>query len=133
MRNLALIAALGATSACAGSGFIPAPSNAPVYQPAAQSPPAPVRQPVRQPMRGPQSIIGQSAQALTARLGKTRIDLREGDARKLQFAGPTCVLDIYLYPREYGTQPVATHAEARLKDGGASIDSAACTSEIARR
>ncbi|MBV7265530.1 hypothetical protein [Erythrobacter ani] len=128
MRNLVLIAMLGATSACAGSGFIPAPSNAPVFQPPTQS-----RTQAAEASSGPASIIGQRAQALTSRFGTARIDLTEGDARKLQFAGRTCILDIFLYPRANGAQPVATHVEARLRDGGRGADSEACAAEIARR
>ncbi|MBD2843149.1 hypothetical protein [Erythrobacter rubeus] len=128
MRNLALIAMLCATSACAGSSFIPAPSNAPVFQPPAQT-----RTQTPQTSQGPASIISQPARSLTSRFGEARIDLTEGDARKLQFAGRTCVLDVFLYPRGNTAQPVATHVEARLRDGGAATDSEACAREIARR
>ena len=91
------------------------------------------RPPQVQRETGLRSIIGQRAEALKSRFGKTRIDLSEGDARKLQFAGETCVLDIYLYPLEADAVPVATHVEARRRAGGASIDKQACLAEIARR
>lgn len=133
MRKIAVLSILLTLPACAGGGFIPAPSNAPVFQgggnaPAAATAPAPIRQNV-----GPADIIGLSAETLTARFGQTRIDLAEGDARKLQFAGSSCVLDIYLYPTQRGTQPVASHVAARLRNGGTSVDAVACAAEIQRR
>lgn len=78
-------------------------------------------------------VIGSPAAALTRRFGAPRIDLAEGDAHKLQFAGAACVLDIYLYPLSAGGQPTATHVEARLRQGGAPADPGACISEVERR
>jgi hypothetical protein len=65
----------------------------------------------------PGGIIGARAAALTQRFGTARLTLPEGDAAKLQFASPTCVLDIYLYPLVAGQEPVATHLETRRRDG----------------
>lgn len=79
-------------------------------------------------------VIGASAPALLQRFGTPRIDLAEGDARKLQFTGPACVLDIYLYPlAAAGAAPTATHVEARLRQGGAPADPGACIREVERR
>lgn len=78
-------------------------------------------------------VIGSPAAALTRRFGAPRIDLAEGDAHKLQFAGPACVLDIYLYPLRVGGPPTATHVEARLRQGGALADSGACIQEVEKR
>ncbi|PKP90329.1 MAG: hypothetical protein CVT76_09985, partial [Alphaproteobacteria bacterium HGW-Alphaproteobacteria-15] len=67
------------------------------------------------------------------RFGAPRIDLAEGDARKLQFAGPSCVLDIFLYPLSAGAEPTATHVDARLRQGGAAVDQGACIRELETR
>jgi hypothetical protein len=82
---------------------------------------------------GLDGVIGERAASLTRRLGEPRIDLAEGDVRKLQFAGQSCVLDVYLYPMSAGAEPVATHIEARLREGGAPIDRAQCLREVERR
>jgi hypothetical protein len=78
-------------------------------------------------------LIGAPAAALTRRFGQPRIDLAEGDARKLQFAGPTCVLDIFLYPVAAAAEVTATHVEARQRQGGAAADPGACIREVERR
>ena len=78
------------------------------------------------------SVIGQGAASLVQRFGKARIDLVEGDARKLQFASDACVLDVYLYPLQANAQPVATHVEARQRVGGADADRARCIAEVER-
>ena len=74
-----------------------------------------------------------AAAALTRRFGSPRIDLAEGDAHKLQFAGAACVLDIYLYPLSAGGPATATHVEARLRQGGAPADPGACIREVEQR
>ena len=91
-----------------------------------------VRVPQVMAAAGLDGVIGSPAAALTARFGAPRIDLAEGDVRKLQFAGGACVLDIYLYPLAPGAEPVAAHVEARMRQGGADADSAACIREVAR-
>lgn len=92
-----------------------------------------VRLPEVMQAAGIESVIGAGAASLTRRLGEPRLDLIEGDVRKLQFAGQACVMDVYLYPMQPGAEPVATHVEARLREGGASVDRGQCLSEIARR
>jgi hypothetical protein len=81
---------------------------------------------------GLEGVIGSPAAALTRRFGSPRIDLAEGDARKLQFGGPSCVLDIYLYPLAAGAEPTATHVAARIRQGGAPADPGACIREVER-
>lgn len=89
---------------------------------------------VRAPLEsGVSSVIGERAQSLSARFGTARIDLTEGEARKLQFAGERCVLDVFLYPVAADTAPIATHVEARLRQDGADTDRAACIAELERR
>lgn len=82
---------------------------------------------------GLEGVIGARAAALTQRFGAARIDLSEGDARKLQFVGSACVLDIYLYPGEPGAEPVATHVEARSRSDGADLDRGRCIREVERQ
>lgn len=112
---------------CVGGPAVPLPS-------AGTRPAASAAEPMRAPrtMQGPglDGVIGARAPTLTARFGEPRIDLVEGDARKLQFAGGQCVLDIYLYPRRQGAAPVATHVEARLRQGGTRTRPEACMRAI---
>jgi hypothetical protein len=73
--------------------------------------------------------MGQSASALQTRFGTPVLDVREGAARKLQFTGPACVLDAYLYPSRQGQEPAVTHIDARLPDGR-DIDKASCVAAL---
>ncbi len=137
MRRLATALAALTISACAGgSGTAPTRTASTAVQPPVAAP-QPSREAFRPPsvMRegGLDGVIGAQARALTSRFGEPRINLIEGDARKLQFAGRTCVLDIFLYPLEAGREPVATHVESRLRTGGGAIDRARCIAEIERR
>lgn len=90
-------------------------------------PPAPVYSTL-----GLESVLGQSARALVALFGNPDRDVREGGARKLQFLGPACVLDAYLYPPHQGADPVVTHIDARLPDGR-DIDRSSCVAALSRR
>ncbi len=78
-------------------------------------------------------IIGTGAASLRNRFGAARIDLSEGDARKLQFIGQGCVLDIFLYPLAAGAEPVATHIETRARKGGTPTDRKRCIREVEQR
>jgi hypothetical protein len=105
---------------------------------------APVRQAVAPPValpappppaysnNGLEGVIGRSARALIALFGNPDLDDREGPARKLQFLGPACVLDAYLYAPRAGAEPVVTHIDARLPDGR-DIDRASCVAALSRR
>jgi hypothetical protein len=92
---------------------------------------APVTAAVTRPaaIAGLAGVMGQSAGSLTAQFGTPALDVREGDARKLQFSGPACVLDAYLYPSSQGRDPVVTHIDARLPDGR-DIDRASCVAAL---
>ena len=79
---------------------------------------------------GLERVMGQTAPELIALFGKPDADVREGDARKLQFAGPICVLDTYLYPQ--GDKSVVTYVDAR-QPSGATIDRASCVAALTRR
>lgn len=79
------------------------------------------------------AIKGETAPKLLAQFGTPAMDLSEGRGRKLQFAGPICVLDIYLYPPAgRGGEPLATHLDTRQRDG-APIDQASCVAALIKR
>ena len=63
------------------------------------------------------SLIGHSANSALSLFGKPRLDVAEGAARKLQFAGTACILDIYYYVPKQGADALATHVDARTPDG----------------
>ena len=79
---------------------------------------------------GLESVIGQSAAGLQAQFGAPRLDVAEGDARKLQFAGEACMLDIYLYPLRQGATPTATYVDARRVSDALDVDRAACVNAL---
>lgn len=90
---------------------------------------APGRAPIA--ATGLERVMGQDAAQLTRTLGQPAADVREGAARKLQFTGPICVLDAYLYPGR-GRAAVVTHVDARQPDGSP-IDRASCVAALAHR
>lgn len=80
---------------------------------------------------GLERVLGQDAAGLVRLFGQPDADLREGPARKLQFAGRFCVLDAYLYPKGAG-EPRVTYLDAREPDGSG-IDRASCVAALTRR
>ncbi|MEO6040686.1 MAG: hypothetical protein ABIP41_02185 [Croceibacterium sp.] len=78
-------------------------------------------------------MLQQPAAALVRQFGDPRLDVREGDMRKLQFAGQVCVLDIFLYPLAQGAEPVASYVEARRSSDGQDVDKAACVQSLVKR
>jgi hypothetical protein len=80
---------------------------------------------------GLETVIGRTARYLEAEFGKPDLDIREGQARKLQFSGPACVLDAYLYPARGGGEPIVTYVDARLPDGR-DFDRASCVAALSR-
>ncbi len=86
------------------------------------------------PMRptGLERVLGQDTKALTVLFGPADQDVREDGARRLQFAGPFCILDAYLYPARSGAEPVVTYLDARQPDGK-DIDRASCVAALIRR
>ena len=116
-------------AACAGllllAGCAPTvTTQAPVAGPARAAPAASAA--------GLQAVMGQDARTLETRFGSPALDVREGTARKLQFANPVCVLDAYLYPPGEGGEPVVTHVDARLPDGR-DMDRASCVASLGAR
>lgn len=77
-------------------------------------------------------VMGQNATGLANLFGQPDADIREGNARKLQFQGNFCVLDTYLYPGKGGGEPRVTYIDARQPDGSP-IDRASCVAALSRR
>lgn len=95
----------------------------PVRRPAPPVTPPPAKV---QSLPGVEGVIGAGVAQLTREFGTPRLDVWEGDARKLQFSGTPCVLDVYLYPSAQGREPQATYVEARRPSDGKDVDRAAC-------
>ena len=114
MRRLAGLALSLAVAGCA---------TAPVTPPTS-APPLPVTT-----MAGLNAVIGRTATMLASQFGKAELDVREGTARKLQFVGPACILDAYLYPPAGGGEPIVTYVDARLPDGR-DMDRASCVAAL---
>lgn len=105
----------------AGCGGATAP------RPVVRAAPLPVPQPG---MAALTTVMGQSANALIAQFGPPQLDISEGSARKLQFGGPICVLDAYLYPPKSGRgDATVTFAETRQRDGKP-IDQSSCAAAL---
>lgn len=98
----------------------------------AQTPQAGFRAPQVLHAAGLDGVIEQDAASLLRQFGNARLDVTEGDMRKLQFAGSACVLDIYLYPLRERGEPVATHVEARRPSDGHEVDRVACVAALRR-
>jgi hypothetical protein len=81
---------------------------------------------------GLESVVGADSAALLRQFGTPRLDVWEGDARKLQFSGEACVLDVYLYPARPGASPTATYVDARRASDGLDVDRAACVKALRR-
>jgi hypothetical protein len=75
---------------------------------------------------GLEPVIGRNQAALVQMLGTPRLNVEEGDARKLQWANEACVLDIYFYPLRPGGEPAASWIEARRASDGRDVDRVQC-------
>jgi len=138
-RSGAVLLLLSLAAACA---TVPQPTRAPPPPRHTRThtapPPTVPKRPPPQPFRVPQveqdaslsSVIEKDAATLTREFGSPRLDVHEGDMRKLQFAGPACVLDVYLYPLHPGATPVATYVDARRESDGRDVDRAACITAL---
>jgi hypothetical protein len=96
------------------AGCATRPVETPVPPPAAPQPPA-----------DQNSLSGLTAQELIGRFGAPALQIREGSSLKLQFRGPRCVMDTYLYPSGSSGTLKVTHVDTRLPSGG-DMDQAAC-------
>jgi hypothetical protein len=129
--GLLLIPLLGACASAAAT-----PQSVPA-KPAVAAP-IPIRAPVRRaPPKaqalvapGLEGVIGATREDLISQFGAARLDVWEGDARKLQFSGTACVLDVYLYPQAAGSEPEATYVDARRPSDGQDVDRAACIAAL---
>jgi hypothetical protein len=131
-RLAALLLPLPLLAACASTGAATSPGA---------SVPTPVRTPVRrtpppaaiQALPGTEGVIGTSRADLLRQFGPARLDVWEGDARKLQWTGQACVLDVYLYPKSAGAEPQATYVDARRPSDGRDVDRAACINALRKQ
>ncbi len=100
------------------------------------SPPPPPLAATRSPpmiKTGLDRVLGQTVRGLTALFGEADQDVREAEgARRLQFAGPICILDAYLYPPHPGAESEVSYVDARQPDGR-DIDRASCVAALTRR
>lgn len=115
-----------------GRQILPAPTN-PLPPPVSTTATAGFRAPRVMSLPGIDGLIGANSTALARQLGTPRLDVREGDARKLQFSGEACVLDVWLYPLSPGAEPTATYVEARRASDGLDVDRVACVRALLRR
>ena len=145
-QMLALLALLPMLAACGADKRPVQSASAPVATaPRLHSRVPPVRQPVRQPLplRAPaphaqvapglEGVIGSSQAELVRQFGAARLEVWEGDARKLQFTGTACVLDVYLYPGAPGREPQASYVDARRASDGKDVDRATCITALRQR
>lgn len=79
--------------------------------------------------KGLEAVLGKTSRDLERMFGQPRLDVREFDARKLQFVGSACVLDAFLYPEGAGGAQIVTYIDARRTDGQ-SVDRAACVEAL---
>jgi len=121
----AALAACGAGTTSSGTG-----KAASVRSTGFTPPPRPAARPQVAP--GLEAVIGSDADALTRLFGSPRLDIREDDARKLQWSDTSCILDVYLYPPAGGGRQAATYVDARRGDGR-DVDRAACVAAMRKR
>ena len=137
---LAALVLIPLLSACGGGsgGKVQSASAASTARPGVRVPGTrrPVRHPpaaaVVQQIPGLEAVIGATAAQLAGKFGDPRLDVWEGDARKLQFSGQACVLDVYLYPPAEGREPQATYVDARRADGQ-DTDKLACATALRKK
>ena len=120
MRYIVILAVLLA------AGCAPQPATTPTPEPAAS-------EGRDSGQDGHRTLNGMTAGELIQYFGKPKLQIVEGDGTKLQFAGPNCTLDVYLYPPEGKSGPArASYIVARNVQGG-SVDAQSCSTAIANR
>ena len=115
MRHLAPLATLLFVTSCAP-------------RPAATAVPEPTPAAAATGRHDHRTLNGMTANELTEHFGPPRFQVREGQGTKLQFAGPNCVLDFYLYPGQAGV-PRVSHIDARNFQG-ADVNPQSCVYAI---
>jgi hypothetical protein len=137
LRTLALIAVSAPLlAACASSSTGTSGSSRPqsgTRQPLRAPAKPPARDAVMHMIPGLENVIGANQANLVKQFGKPRLEVWEGDARKLQFTGTACLLDIYLYPTSHSREPLATYADARRPSDGKDVDRAACVAALRQK
>lgn len=142
MRSAILVpAALALLLAACGEEKSGPVRSASASVPRAPAPRSTVRTPVRrapppppvQALPGLEGVIGASEVDLVRQFGAPRLDVQEGDARKLQYSATACVLDIYLYPAAPGREPQASYVDARRASDAQAVDRAACIAALRQR
>ena len=104
--------------------FVAACAATPAPQPAATTTPAAAD------ANEHRTLTGMTAGELIQQFGKPRLQITEGIGTKLQFAGPACILDAYLYPPgNGGGTPRVTDIEARNFQG-VSVSTQTCVYAI---
>jgi hypothetical protein len=115
MRRLAPFAAL-LVAACATT---PPPAPTPV-------------KPATPQLRERGDLLGSTVDDLIQRFGRPGFQVREGVGLKLQFAGPSCVLDAYLYPPANGSGVErVTHVDTR-RTSGEDVPQAVCLAALTK-
>ena len=136
---LPLLAACGAAGNSVSSASAPPPRTDTVRVPPTRpTAPPPLtaggfRAPQVMNMPGLEGVIGANANELQRQFGTARLDVYEGDARKLQFSGEACVLDVYLYPLRQGAEPTVTYVDARRSSDALDVDRASCVRALKNR
>ncbi|MEW9854867.1 hypothetical protein [Novosphingobium sp. M1R2S20] len=127
-----LVPLLAACASTGGTSSTPRPGKVagqPVRAPVRAAP----REPSFQSIPGLEGVIGATEGQIVRQFGSPRLNVWEGDARKLQFTGTACVLDVYLYPTRQSREPVASFVDARRASDGQDVDRAACVAALKRR
>jgi len=115
MRRLAPLAAL-LVAACATT---PPPAPTPV-------------KPATPQVHERGDLLGRTVDELIQRFGRPGFQVREGAGLKLQFAGPSCVLDAYLYPPSGGSGVErVTHVDTR-RPSGEDVPQAVCLAALTK-
>lgn len=119
MSRAAALALLATLAACATA-------------PKPQAPLHPPKIPTVTLGAGLDRVMAKDARALHTLFGPPDLDVREGTARKLQYASSVCVLDAYLYPPATGVEPQVRYLDARTPAGD-DFDRASCIAALSRR
>lgn len=129
--TLALLLSACGTSNVASMPHPPRRTSAgPTVRPPSRTAPRDVQV---QSVPGLEDVIGATQNQLVRQFGQPRLDVWEGDARKLQFTGTPCVLDIYLYPSSNSREPRASYVDARRASDGQDVDRAACVAALRQK
>lgn len=127
--GLALLLA-GCASTSGGVASTPHPPKRGTQVPNVRQPTHTARDPSFQAIPGAEGVIGSNESQLVRMFGEPRLNVWEGDARKLQFTGKACLLDIYLYPSASAKEPRASYIDARRVSDGQDVDRAACIAAL---